>query len=239
MSDQGNPAGPGPAATRTRRASRTGASRRPRARATRTTASRSTASRSTASRSTAHSPTAAPTASRPALRRPTTWSGRSSTLIAAAAAGHRSIVFAAQVNNKFAMGDVVGAQESSRKAKQFAIWSAVGGLVVYAFIARCSSWPPSAPAPAPAPHELMVTMSATRTAGAAGVRGLRAPLGTAVAALAATAYVGLVDPNEPGHYPTCPFLALTGQVLPRLRLAARRACAGQRRPRSGCRAATS
>ncbi len=46
-----------------------------------------------------------------------------------------SIVFAAQVNNKFAMGDVAGAQESSRKAKQFAIWSAVGGLVVYAFIA--------------------------------------------------------------------------------------------------------
>ncbi len=30
------------------------------------------------------------------------------------------------------------------------------------------------------------------------------------AATAATAYVAFVDPNEPGHYPTCPFLALTG-----------------------------
>lgn len=45
-------------------------------------------------------------------------------------------------------------------------------------------------------------------------RSLRAPLGTAVAAVAATAYVGLVDPNESGHYPTCPFLALTGYYCP-------------------------
>ena len=41
-----------------------------------------------------------------------------------------SIVFAAQVNGKFAAGDVAGAQESSRKAKTFAIWSAAVGLVV-------------------------------------------------------------------------------------------------------------
>ncbi len=40
------------------------------------------------------------------------------------------------------------------------------------------------------------------------------PLGTAVAAAAAAAYVGLVDPNDPGHYPTCPFLAVTGQFCP-------------------------
>jgi hypothetical protein len=33
-------------------------------------------------------------------------------------------------------------------------------------------------------------------------------------ALAATTYVGLVDPNESGHYPTCPFLALTGSFCP-------------------------
>jgi hypothetical protein len=32
------------------------------------------------------------------------------------------------------------------------------------------------------------------------------------AVLAATAAV--VDPNEPGHYPTCPFLALTGRYCP-------------------------
>ncbi|MFO6453177.1 MULTISPECIES: CD225/dispanin family protein [unclassified Aeromicrobium] len=41
-----------------------------------------------------------------------------------------SIVYAAQVNGKFAAGDLAGAQESSRKAKQWAIWSAVVGLVV-------------------------------------------------------------------------------------------------------------
>ncbi|RYG07453.1 MAG: CD225/dispanin family protein, partial [Caulobacteraceae bacterium] len=39
------------------------------------------------------------------------------------------IVYAAQVNGKFAAGDVTGAQESSRKAKQWAIWSAVAGVV--------------------------------------------------------------------------------------------------------------
>ena len=44
--------------------------------------------------------------------------------------GIASIVFAAQVNSKYSAGDVTGAQESSRKAKQFAIWSAVAGVVV-------------------------------------------------------------------------------------------------------------
>jgi hypothetical protein len=31
---------------------------------------------------------------------------------------------------------------------------------------------------------------------------------------AVVAYVGVVDPNHPGHYPTCPFLALTGLYCP-------------------------
>lgn len=31
---------------------------------------------------------------------------------------------------------------------------------------------------------------------------------------AATAYVALVDPGQPGHYPGCPFLALTGFDCP-------------------------
>lgn len=44
--------------------------------------------------------------------------------------GIASIVFAAQVNGKYAAGDIAGAQESSRKAKQFAIWSVVAGVVV-------------------------------------------------------------------------------------------------------------
>jgi Protein of unknown function (DUF2752) len=50
--------------------------------------------------------------------------------------------------------------------------------------------------------------------GTGRVGSLRAPFGAAAAAIAATAYVGLVDPNESGHYPTCPFLALTGEFCP-------------------------
>jgi hypothetical protein len=40
-----------------------------------------------------------------------------------------SIVFAAQVNGKWLAGDAQGAFNSSRKAKTFAIWSAVVGFV--------------------------------------------------------------------------------------------------------------
>lgn len=44
--------------------------------------------------------------------------------------------------------------------------------------------------------------------------GLLPPLAVATAAAVATAVVALVDPDEPGHYPTCPFLALTGRWCP-------------------------
>ena len=58
----------------------------------------------------------------------------------------------------------------------------------------------------------MTIIAAPRETGRA--RAMRAPLGVAAAAVAASAYVGLVDPNEAGHYPTCPFLAVTGQFCP-------------------------
>jgi hypothetical protein len=45
-------------------------------------------------------------------------------------------------------------------------------------------------------------------------RDLRAPLGVAALAAAAVGVVALVEPNQPGHYPTCPFLALTGLQCP-------------------------
>lgn len=45
-------------------------------------------------------------------------------------------------------------------------------------------------------------------------RRVRLPLGTAALALAATAYVGLVDPNAPGHYPLCPTKYLSGLDCP-------------------------
>ncbi|MBO8186140.1 DUF2752 domain-containing protein [Streptomyces sp. DW4-2] len=43
---------------------------------------------------------------------------------------------------------------------------------------------------------------------------LAAPLGTLAAAGAAFAYVAAVDPNQPGHYPACPFLTVTGLYCP-------------------------
>lgn len=41
-----------------------------------------------------------------------------------------SIVYSTQVNSKWAMGDAAGAYDSSNKAKQWAIWSAVASLVL-------------------------------------------------------------------------------------------------------------
>lgn len=40
------------------------------------------------------------------------------------------------------------------------------------------------------------------------------PAGLFVLAVSVVAYVGIKDPNEAGHYPTCPFLALTGYYCP-------------------------
>ncbi|MFG2112553.1 DUF2752 domain-containing protein [Streptomyces sp. NPDC048718] len=45
-------------------------------------------------------------------------------------------------------------------------------------------------------------------------RRLLTPVGTLAAVVAAFAYVGTVDPNEPGHYPVCPLLRLTGLYCP-------------------------
>ena len=43
---------------------------------------------------------------------------------------------------------------------------------------------------------------------------LAGPLVAAGVVLASTAYIGLVDPGVPGHYPGCPFLAITGLDCP-------------------------
>ena len=40
------------------------------------------------------------------------------------------------------------------------------------------------------------------------------PVALAAAAGGALAVLGVVDPNQPGHYPTCPFLAVTGYFCP-------------------------
>ena len=41
-----------------------------------------------------------------------------------------SIVFSSQVNSKWAMGDVAGAQEASAKAKKFALWATIAGATI-------------------------------------------------------------------------------------------------------------
>ena len=41
-----------------------------------------------------------------------------------------SIIFSTQVNSKWAMGDVAGAQAASEKAKKFAIGAAIAGVVI-------------------------------------------------------------------------------------------------------------
>ncbi|MEV3970012.1 DUF2752 domain-containing protein [Streptomyces sp. NPDC050698] len=43
---------------------------------------------------------------------------------------------------------------------------------------------------------------------------LAVPAGVLAAVAAAFAYVGAVDPNEPGHYPVCPLLRYTGLFCP-------------------------
>jgi hypothetical protein len=43
---------------------------------------------------------------------------------------------------------------------------------------------------------------------------LAAPAAALAAVAGAFAYVGAVDPNEPGHYPACPLLRLTGIFCP-------------------------
>lgn len=53
-----------------------------------------------------------------------------STLLCCLPLGVVSIVFATQVNNKYAVGDLAGAQDASRKARNFAIASAVSGVVI-------------------------------------------------------------------------------------------------------------
>lgn len=53
-----------------------------------------------------------------------------STIFCCMPLGVASIVFAAQVNGKWSAGDYAGAMDSSRKAKQFAMWGTIIGAVL-------------------------------------------------------------------------------------------------------------
>lgn len=60
----------------------------------------------------------------------------------------------------------------------------------------------------------MTHLAGTERSGKDRLRSMLAPLGAAAVAGGVFAFVGVVDPNEPGHYPTCPFLWLTGLYCP-------------------------
>jgi hypothetical protein len=53
-----------------------------------------------------------------------------STVLCCLPLGVVSIVFSTQVNSKWAVGDAAGAQDASDKAKKFAIWAAIAGVIV-------------------------------------------------------------------------------------------------------------
>lgn len=54
-----------------------------------------------------------------------------STIFCCLPLGVASIVFASQVNSKWQMGDYAGAQNSSQRARQFALWSTISGVVIF------------------------------------------------------------------------------------------------------------
>ncbi|MHB1613991.1 MAG: DUF2752 domain-containing protein [Actinomycetes bacterium] len=62
------------------------------------------------------------------------------------------------------------------------------------------------------------SLTATAAPGTRVAPGRRSALGLPVAtvlgAAAVVGYIAVVDPNHPGHYPTCPFYWLTGYYCP-------------------------
>lgn len=62
---------------------------------------------------------------------------------------------------------------------------------------------------------MLTAVAVGRGAGGAGrLASVRDPLVVAAGAAATVLLIATVDPNEPGHYPTCPVLALTGHLCP-------------------------
>ncbi|WP_175409117.1 DUF2752 domain-containing protein [Streptomyces sp. TRM64462] len=73
---------------------------------------------------------------------------------------------------------------------------------------------PSPSAPPPPPQQPPPRPGAGPAPVPPLTRRLAAPLGALAGVAAAFAYVGTVDPNEPGHYPVCPLLRYTGLYCP-------------------------
>ncbi|MER5504455.1 DUF2752 domain-containing protein [Streptomyces sp. NPDC002766] len=58
------------------------------------------------------------------------------------------------------------------------------------------------------------TVTATGTGTGSVAARLAVPVGIMAAVVGAFAYVGAVNPNEPGHYPVCPLYRVTGLYCP-------------------------
>ncbi len=75
--------------------------------------------------------------------------------------------------------------------------------------------PPPVPSGQPVPPAAFVApQDAAGAVPAPRSRRLASPVLTLLSAAAAFAYVGTVDPNEPGHYPVCPLFRVTGILCP-------------------------
>lgn len=70
------------------------------------------------------------------------------------------------------------------------------------------------PTGCPTPDSARSVPARTGWDGPTRLRRLATPLGILAAVAGAFAYVGTVDPNEPGHYPVCPLLKITGVLCP-------------------------
>ncbi|TDF48474.1 DUF2752 domain-containing protein [Streptomyces sp. WAC05374] len=73
--------------------------------------------------------------------------------------------------------------------------------------------PPPPVGPPPGPHAGPAGWVAGRAPRSPGRR-IAPPLAALAAVAGAFAYVGAVDPNEPGHYPVCPLFRFTGILCP-------------------------
>lgn len=73
--------------------------------------------------------------------------------------------------------------------------------------------PDSGPAAPPNPSQGPPAFAPPQVS-ASRLRRLGTPVGILAAVGGAFAYVGSVDPNEPGHYPLCPLLQVTGVFCP-------------------------
>ncbi|MFF4389722.1 MULTISPECIES: DUF2752 domain-containing protein [unclassified Streptomyces] len=76
-----------------------------------------------------------------------------------------------------------------------------------------SRTPDAPPSPAPVPAE-PGQPAGRPSPPPSRVRRLAVPVSYLAGVTAAFAYVGAVDPNEPGHYPVCPLFRLTGVLCP-------------------------